>query len=476
LSSRLQSFINGGAVANPGATTPLQSPVDLEVYAELPESGVEFVGTAVDDAGAAYCRYRSVTVADRSKWLRQAALSIEQEAAMLARLIIQDIGKPKRLAHFEVLRAAQFVRACAGQLETMGGETLPMDAVPAGAGRFGFTRRTPYGVVAAVTPFNAPINLLVQKVAPALAAGNAVVVKPHPAGTRVALAIAGIFVKAGLPAGLFDLVTGDRLAALALVADPGVTAVSFTGGSAGGNALVRAAGAKKFIAELGSNSANVVLADANLADAAKRIAAAAFEASGQQCVSAQRIIVVAEAYDTFLDLFLDAARGLRVGDPSDDATDVGPMVSMAAADRVMAMLDNAITEGGRYALEPFRDKCIVSPCIIVDAPVTSSLWRDEAFGPVAAVQRAEDSDDALRLANDSPFGLQGAVFTRSLGAAFRFAADFDVGALWVNEASRFRLDNYPFGGVKQSGFGREGIRYAIEELSQLKFVGIRSDV
>ncbi len=475
MSSRLQSFINGRPVSNPGAATLLQAPADLEVYAELPESEADFVGTAVDDAGAAYCRHRAATVADRAKWLRQAAISIEENAAVLAGLIIHDIGKPKRLAHFEVLRAAQFTRACAGQLETMGGETLPMDAVPAGAGHFGFTRRIPYGVVAAITPFNAPINLLVQKVAPALAAGNAVIVKPHPAGTRVAFAVAEIFAKAGLPAGLFNLITGDRLAALPLVANLAVRAVSFTGGKGGADALVRAAGAKKFVAELGANSANVVLADAVLADAAKRIAAAAFEASGQQCMSAQRIIVVAEAYDRFLDLFLDAAKGLKVGNPSDDATDVGPMVSMAAADRVMAMLDKAIAEGGRYALKPFRDKCIVTPGIIVDAPVTSSLWRDEAFGPVALVHRAENSDDALRLANDSAFGLQGAVFTRTLGAAFRFAADFEVGALWVNEASRFRLDNYPFGGAKQSGFGREGIRYAIEELSQLKFVGIRFD-
>jgi acyl-CoA reductase-like NAD-dependent aldehyde dehydrogenase len=368
------------------------------------------------------------------------------------------------------------VRACAAEILRVGGETLPLDAVPAGAGRMGFTRRVPYGVVAAITPFNAPINLLVQKVAPALAAGNAVVVKPHPAGTRAALRVAEIFAKAGLPAGLFSIVTGDKAAATALAAHPKVMAVSFTGGTGAGNALVRAAGAKKFVAELGSNSANVVLADADVADAAKRIAGAAFEASGQQCVSAQRIIVEQPVYEAFLAAFVAAAKALKVGAPQATDTDLGPMVSLAAAQRVMDMVADAVRRGGRLALEPKQNNATVSPGIVVDAPREASLWCDEAFGPVALVERAADADEALRLANDSPFGLQGSVFTRSLRSAFRFSEDFDVGALWVNEASRFRLDLYPFGGSKNSGFGREGVRYAIEELSQVKFTGLRFDV
>ena len=321
---RLHSFMRGIATANASTAMSLRSPVDLEVFAELPNSSSDFVALAVDDAHDAYRRSRGATIAERAKWLRDAAVAIERDAERLTGLIIHDIGKPRRLAAFEVQRAAQFTRACAGQLETMGGETLPLDAVPAGARHVGYTRRIPFGVVAAVTPFNAPINLLIQKVAPALAAGNALVVKPHPAGTRSALAVAEILAKAGLPAGLFNVITGDRQPALDLVAHPRVGAVTFTGGSAAGNALVRAAGAKKFVAELGSNSANVVLADAALEDAAKRIAAAAFEASGQQCVSAQRIIVVAAAYDEFLSHFVAAAKALKVGSPVDGTTDVGP--------------------------------------------------------------------------------------------------------------------------------------------------------
>lgn len=472
---RLQSYVGGRVEPHGGAETALRSPATLGDYAVLVEAPPATVASAATAAHAAFAANRRRTTAERAQWLGQAADAIDREADAIAAMIVRDIGKPARAAAFESRRAGQFLRACAAQALVLGGETVPVDSAALGAGRTGFTRRVPYGVVAAITPFNAPINLLVQKVAPALAAGNAVVAKPHPAGTRVALRVAELMVEAGLPAGLFNVLAGDRAAARALVEHPLVAAVSFTGGTAAGNALVRAAGAKKFVAELGSNAANVVLADADLDDAAKRIAAAAFEASGQQCISAQRIIVEQPVYDAFLERFVAAARGLKVGPPEDPAVDVGPMVSTAAADRVMAMIESTVAQGARLALAPVRRDGTVSPAILVDAPRDSALWRDEAFGPVAVVERARDLEDALRLANDSPFGLQGAVFTRSLAAAFRCADDFDVGSLWINEASRFRLDMYPFGGVKQSGFGREGIRYSIEELSQLKFVGIRAD-
>jgi acyl-CoA reductase-like NAD-dependent aldehyde dehydrogenase len=472
----LRAYGAGEAPAAAGARATLVSPVDLKPYAELEETGEAAIGAIVERAQGAYLAHRGATRAQRAQWLNAAAAAIQGAVDEIVALLIRDIGKPRRAASFEAQRSADFVRACAAEALRVGGESLPLDALAAGAGRVGFTRRVPFGVVAGITPFNAPINLLVQKVAPALAAGNAIVVKPHPAGTRVALRVAQLFVAAGLPPGLFSVVTGDKDAAAALVRHPKVMAVTFTGGTAAGHALARAAGAKKFVAELGSNSANVVLADADVADAAKRIAAAAFEASGQQCVSAQRIIVERPVYDEFLAAFVAAARSLKVGDPAAAETDLGPMVSLAAAERVMAMIDDAVRRGGRLALEPRREGAIMSPGIVVDAPREAALWREEAFGPVALVERAKDAEEALALANDSPFGLQGAVFTRSLRSAFRFAEDFDVGALWVNEASRFRLDTYPFGGSKASGFGREGVRYAIEEMSQVKFTGLRFDV
>lgn len=473
---RLSPYVDGATLAvDHDRGAPAVTPIDGSAYAHLVESGNDALDRAVASAERAYRAQRGVGTAERARWLNAAAGAIDKAADELVAMLVRDIGKPRRAASFETGRSAQFVRACAAQVLTLGGETLPVDAAATGAGRLGFVWRVPFGVVGAITPFNAPINLLVQKVAPAIAAGNAVVVKPAPTATRVALRVAELFTQAGLPPGLFNVVTGDREAALALAAHPGVAALTFTGGTVAGDALARAAGAKKFVAELGSNAANIVLADADIDDAAKRIAGAAFEASGQQCISAQRIIVEAKVFDAFLERFVTAAKALKVGDPDDASVDLGPMVSAAAADRVMRMADDLVARGGRFALRPERRDCYVSPGIAVDAPREASLWCDEVFGPLALVERAADADAALALANDSPFGLQGALFTRSLRETFRFARDFEVGSLWVNEASRFRLDMYPFGGVKRSGHGREGVRYAIEEMSQLKFVGVRFD-
>ena len=303
--------------------------------------------------------------------------------------------------------------------------------------------------------------------------GNAVVVKPAPQGVDVALIIARAFQRAGLPDGLFNVVPGNRETARALAAHPRVSVVTLTGGTAAGEAIARAAGAKKIVAELGSNAANIVCADADLEDAARRIAGSAFEASGQQCISAQRVIVEQPVLEEFTGLFVAAARALKVGPADDEDTAVGPMVSMAAADRVQGLIDDAVAKGARLALAPERKDAILGPAILVEPPDEARLMREEAFGPVAVVIPAVDLDDALRIANDSEFGLQGACFTRSLETAFRVSDELDVGSLWINEGSRFRLDSYPFGGVGASGYGREGVRYAMEEMSQLKFTGIR---
>lgn len=449
-------------------------PQDGRIIGRIAESGQSGVEAAVAVATAAFAAHRSSSVHQRVGWLKSAADTLSQTVDEIAALICEDVGKPIRIARGEVRRGAEFLEATAATLTQLGGEVLPLDVTAAGAGHFGYTRHVPYGVVAGITPFNAPVNLLVQKVAPAIAAGNAVIAKPAPAGTRTALRLARLFQDAGWPKGLFTVLTGDKETALALASHPTVRAVSFTGGTTAGDALARAAGAKKFVAELGSNAANVVLADADIQEAAQKIAAAAFEASGQQCISAQRVLVEKPVFDAFMQSFAAAASKLKVGRADDPATDVGPMVSRAAAERVMAMCEDAIASGATYALEPQHADALVSPGILLNVPRTARLWREEVFGPMAIVVPFEGVADGLAFANDSPFGLQGAVFTSNLRSAFQFADQFDVGALWINEASRFRLDIYPFGGMKQSGVGREGLRYAIEEFSQVKFIGIRA--
>jgi acyl-CoA reductase-like NAD-dependent aldehyde dehydrogenase len=472
--AHLDPWIGGRADAVPGRNVyELISPVDGAMVSEIVDSDAGVIDAAVTDAHRAFAENRRATTAMRADWLNGAAAEIEAAKDDIVRALMRDIGKPKRPAAFEAGRSAQFVRLVTAELGHLGGETIPLDAAATGAGRFGFTRRVPYGVVGAITPFNAPANLLIQKVAPAIAMGNAVVVKPAPQGVDVALIIARAFQRAGLPDGLFNVVPGNREAALALAAHKLVSVVTLTGGTAAGEAIARAAGAKKIVAELGSNAANIVCADADLEDAAQRIAGSAFEASGQQCISAQRIIVETPVLDRFTELFVAAAKRLKVGGVDEDDTAVGPMVSAAAADRVQGLIDDAVAKGGKLALAPERKDAILGPAIVVEPPGDALLLREEAFGPVAVVIPAADLDDALRIANDSEFGLQGACFTQSLETAFRVSDELEVGSLWINEGSRFRLDTYPFGGVGASGFGREGVRYAMEEMSQLKFTGIR---
>jgi acyl-CoA reductase-like NAD-dependent aldehyde dehydrogenase len=470
---RLLPWIGGTAAAGGAAFSPLVSPIDETVASHMIESDAGIVDAAVKHAHQAYLAYQDATTAQRIAWLAAAADAMDKIETELVRSLIRVIGKPRRAATFEAKRAGAFIRACVAQLPHLNGEVLPLDVAATGAGRFGFTVRIPYGVVAAITPFNGPVNLLIQKVAPALAVGNAVVVKPSPPGTEVALLMAQAMKSAGLPDGLFNVVPGGRDTAKLLVAHPLVAAVTVTGSTAAGNELARAAGAKKFVGELGSNAANIVCADADLADAATRIAGAGFEASGQQCISAQRVIVERAVYERFLEQFVAAAKKLKVGDPEDGATDVGPMVSSAAADRVEAMIGDAVAKGGKLMLKPERRGAILGPAIVAEAPPSARLMTEEAFGPVVVVQPVADVDAALALANSSEFGLQGACFTKSLDTAFKVSRKLHVGSVWINDASRFRLDTYPFGGVGSSGFGREGVRYTMEELSQWKFTGIR---
>jgi acyl-CoA reductase-like NAD-dependent aldehyde dehydrogenase len=470
--SILTSFVDGESLDHSGALLDLVDPANGLVGARLSEAGERSVSDAVESAKIAFKANMRSTAYQRSMWLRAVSAKILESSETLASIVSDEVGKPVRVATAEARRAATFVEACAFSLLERGGEALPLDAMVNGAGKFGFSRRVPYGVVGAVTSFNGPITLVLQKVVPAMAVGNAVVVKPAPAGTRAALALAQLFLDAGVPKGLFNVVTGDRATALALASHPDVRVVSFTGGSAAGEVLGRATGSRKYLAELGSNTANIVFADANLERAATKIAFAAFEASGQQCISAQRILVQREALNSFSEAFVSAAASLKVGSASDPATDVGPMVHAAAADRVLAMCEDAIGRGARYLLAPKRENCIVSPGILIDVPFDARLWAEEVFGPIAILQPFDTVDEAMKLANDTPYGLQGSVFTDNLTTALRCFDEFEVGGLWINEASRFRLDNYPFGGVKASGVGREGIKYAMEEYSQWKFVGI----
>ncbi|WP_170565488.1 aldehyde dehydrogenase family protein [Ruegeria atlantica] len=470
----LKSWIGGTTVDFAGSgNAQLVSPWDRSNVFQVQCGDEDAVNQAVESAFSTFTANKKATALQRREWLLAAADEVEKSVEEIARSSVRAIGKPIRAARFEANRTVAFMRACAEEIGHVTGEVLPVDIARTGAGRTGFTRRVPYGVIGAITPFNAPANLLMQKVAPAIAAGNAIVVKPSFEGTEVALIIAECFTRAGVPDGLFNVVTGRREEAQLLARHPNVPVLTLTGGNGAANALGTAAAAKPLFSELGGNSANIVLADADLADAATRIAASAFEASGQQCISAQRIIVEAPVFEEFSDLFIAATEVMKVGDPSDETTDLGPMINEKAALRVEAMIREAKANGATVACGGDRDGAIIPPTIVIDPPRDAAIVRQEIFGPAAVLIKVADVDEAIDVANDSDFGLQAACFTNNLSNTMRVSDEVQAGSIWINDASRFRLDLYPFGGMGLSGFGREGVKYAMEEFSQWKFTGIR---
>jgi len=470
---RWAPWIDGGAEpSSHRSVDSRRAPYDDRPLGEVEQSDEADLTRALGAAERAWRENRRVPAHERAGWLRSAAIALDHNASTLVDTVVDLIGKPVAAARFEVSRGPHLLRLAAEELARFHGENLSLDGVPGGEARWGVTRREPIGVVAAITPFNAPVNLFLQKVAPALAVGDAVIAKPAPEAAPVALQLAEIL-SSSVPAGLVNVLPGGPEVALRLAADPRVGAVSLTGGVGAGTAVTTAAGPKPVLLELGSNAATIVCADADLDDAATRIAAAAFAASGQQCISSQRVIVERSSFVPFLARFTQAASELVIGDPRQPSTDIGPLVHAGRRSAIEAMIDDALSRGAMLALDGRASGLCFGPTIVVDVPQAARLWRDEVFGPVAVVVPADGIDHAVELANDSPFGLQSACFTRDLDTALTVAEDLRCGSVWINESTRFRLDTYPFGGYGLSGVGREGVRYAMEALSHLKFVGIR---
>lgn len=445
-----------------------------QVWSQLPASPAQ-IADIVARAHTAYLAGRPEAGLTRARRLQNAAGAVGEARAELTDLLVRTIGKPRRAADVEVTRTIEVLRLSAEEIARTGGETLPLDAVAGGHGKWGLTFREPYGVAALITPFNAPLNLLAQKLGPALACGNTVVVKPSVEGA----AVTERFLRAIEPhftADTIALVHGGPEQVLTLVADDRVRVVSLTGGVAAGEAVLAAAGIKPVHLELGSNSPNIVLGDADIAAAARQIVRAAFEAGGQQCISAQRVLVATDVVDRFTEAFVAEAAALVVGDPADEKTDLGPVVHSRSAHRIGEMIADAQRLGCRILLDgrthSVGNERLIGPTVIADPPRQAAVLCEEAFGPVAAITGVSDLDEAIEIANAVPGLLQASCFTGDLNNAMRAARELWAGAVWINEATRFRLDIYPFGGTGTSGLGREGIRYAMEAFSQTKYVGL----
>lgn len=447
-----------------------------QVWSRDPSSPDE-IEAAISAADAEFIRWRARPAWERAAALRASADAIAAAADDLVGLLVRTIGKPRRAAKTEVRRTADMLRMCSESAAQLSGETLPVDSTPGGEGHWSVTFREPYGVAALITPFNAPLNLLMQKLAPALAAGNSAVVKPSREGAAVTEELVRL-IAAELPDDLVQLVHGGPQEALSVVADERVRVVSLTGGTVAGQAVLAAAGIKPVHLELGSNSPNIVLADADVSRAAAQIARAGFEASGQQCISAQRVLVADTIKDQFVSELVAAASAMTVGDPSAEETDIGPVVHSSSAHRIVDMIADAEQRGAHVALDgrsfATSNVRLLGPTILVDPPSAAAVMCSEAFGPVVAVVSVADLDEAITVANSVPGLLQASCFTGDLSAAVRAAHDLWAGSVWINETTRFRLDVHPFGGTGTSGLGREGLRYAMEAFTQIKHVGIRT--
>lgn len=405
--------------------------------------------------------------------LKTSALLIERRESV-ARKIAAEAGKPIKLARSEVDRGAMTFQLAGEEARRIHGETLALDAVPAGEGYIGFWWRRPVGVVAAITPFNFPLNLAAHKVAPAIASGNAIILKPAEQTPLTAVMLIEALLDAGLPPEAVQLLQGDgETVGAALVADPRVRKISFTGSAAVGSIILANAGIKKVTLELGNSSPVIVASDADLDFVAKRCATGAFAYSGQVCISVQRIFADRRVYEPLAERLAVASNSLVVGDPMAEQTDVGPMIAEQEARRVESWIGEAQAAGARILTGGNRQGSIVHPTLLADTLPAMRVMNEEVFGPVASILAFGDFDDSLRQANATGYGLQAAVFTRDIDRALHAVQKLDFGGVIINDMPAFRVDHMPYGGNKQSGLGREGLRFAIEDMTNIQMVAIR---
>jgi glyceraldehyde-3-phosphate dehydrogenase (NADP+) len=451
----------------------IKSPWDGALVGRVRPASREDVDRAIAAAVRAFARLRGMAAFEREAVLSRAAAAIEARAAEFATLIARECGKPIRDARAEVARAVTTFRLGAEEAKRVNGEAIPLDIAERGRGRLGIARRVPRGPIAAITPFNFPLNLAAHKIAPAIACGCPVVLKPAPQAPLSAIELGRTLGEAGLFEGALSVLPGGAAIGEALVEDERLKLVSFTGSDRVGWEIKRRAGKKPTILELGGNAAAIVCADTDLDEAAEKCVFGAFAYAGQVCISIQRIFVERAARDRFVERLLDRTRRLVVGDPLDERTDMGPLIDERSAERIAGWIEEAIALGGRALCGGGRhpeNPRVVLPTILERVPPGAKVACEEAFGPVATLDVFDRFEDALARVNESRFGLQASIFTNDLGRVQRAFERLDVGALIVGDAPNFRLDHMPYGGTKDSGLGREGVRYAIEEMTELRLL------
>jgi acyl-CoA reductase-like NAD-dependent aldehyde dehydrogenase len=449
----------------------VRSPYSGEVVGRVAKGGADETRRAIDAAEQALLN--PLPAHKRAEILVKVVAGIARRHDQIARQISDEAGKPLKAARVETSRAMSTYTFAAVEARKLAGEMVPMDAAQAGEGKLAFTLRRPIGVVGAISPFNFPLNLVAHKLAPALAAGCPVVLKPATQTPLSALMLAELEDEAGLPPGWLSVVVGPSAEiGDVLVEDERVKAITFTGSGAVGWGLAARAARKKVNLELGNATPVIVAADADIEAAATAMAAHAFSFAGQSCISVQRIYVERPAYERFVEAFLPKVEALKIGDPADEETDVGPVIDADARERILEWIAEARDGGAEILAGGEEQDGLIAPTVIADASRELKVSCEEVFGPVVTVNAFDSLDEAIELANSTRYGLQAGIFTSRLDTAMRAGQELEFGGVIVNEAPTFRADQMPYGGVKDSGNTREGPAYAVHELTEERLVVI----
>jgi acyl-CoA reductase-like NAD-dependent aldehyde dehydrogenase len=471
MAKRYRVLIGGKWAGDDWHGVDVINPYNDEVIGVVPETPPEGVDAAIEAARSGFAAISAMPAYLRAEILSRTAGLILRDREEFATIIALESGKSWKFAVAEAERSAETLRFASQEALQSHGGLVPMDASPVSAGRFGFYIRTSIGIIGAITPFNFPLNLVLHKVAPAIAAGNAVVLKPATKTPLTSIKLAELLTEAGLPAGALNVVIGSgATVGNRLVEDERLAMITFTGSPTVGREIKSRCGLKRVTLELGSNSPTIIEEDGNVDQAAARCVVGSFANSGQVCVSVQRIFVHCSRYDEFLGKFVDRTRLLKVGDPLDKSCDIGPMISRKELDRALAWLDEAKQMGARIECGGAPIGNCLEPTILTGVTKEMKVMCSEVFAPIVSVLPYDTFDEALDMADDSVYGLQAGIYTRDINKAFRAIRRLDVGGVIINDIPTFRVDHMPYGGNKESGLGREGIRYAMEEMTNIKMV------
>jgi acyl-CoA reductase-like NAD-dependent aldehyde dehydrogenase len=464
----------GGQWVPAGRTVEIHSPYDDSLVAIVHRAGPAEIETAIGAAVAAFQETRRLPSWKRSVVLERISAGIAERREEFARTIALEAGKPVKTARAEVDRAIFTFKVASEEARRIYGEIVPLDWLPGNEGRVAEIHRVPLGVVTGITPFNFPLNLVAHKVAPALAAGDPILIRPASQTPVSALLLGELVLAAGWPAGGFAVLPSTTEDAAPLVEDERIRALTFTGSPVVGWGLKARAGRKRVTLELGGNAGVIVHRDADIAYAAERITWGGFSYAGQSCISVQRVFVHQDVYQAFLDALVPRVQALKTGDPLDEATDVGPVISRGEAERIATWVQEAQAEGVEAVLGGSHQGTLWEPTVLAGVQATMRVSDHEVFAPLIGITPYVDMHEAIRAVDRSDYGLQAGLFTNDLRVVREAFEEIEVGGLMVNDVSTYRIDHMPYGGVKQSGLGREGLRYAIEEMTEMKLLTFNS--